>query len=32
MPLWVWIVGALGLAFVVVFVIAVANYPEDGSF
>ncbi|QDU85024.1 hypothetical protein Pla163_21470 [Planctomycetes bacterium Pla163] len=32
MPLWAWIALVLGIVFLVVFVITVANYPEDGSF
>lgn len=32
MPLWAWIAIALAALFAVVFVITVANYPEDGSF
>jgi len=31
-PLWAWIAIGLAVLFAVVFVVAVANYPEDGSF
>jgi hypothetical protein len=31
-PLWVWIAGGIGLVGLVLFVIAVKGYPEDGAF
>lgn len=31
-PLWLWIALAVGLVGLVLFVIAIKGYPEDGSF
>ena len=31
-PFWVWIVGGLMLVALVLIVLAIRGYPEDGSF
>lgn len=32
MPLWIWIALGIGVVGLVLFVIAVKGYPEDGAF